>query len=279
MQATTQASLKNASHLFLPSLRRQTFLLWAFLLFVKPALAQITVAVAANVQYAMEKMTSDFQEKTGGTVKAVYASSGKLTTQIRNGAPFDVFVSADMNYPDSLFKWKKTIAAPRIYAYGKMVLWTTRGLDLSQGLAVLESKAARKIALADPDRAPYGREAMKALKRSGIYPRVRGKLVFGESISQVSQYVFSGNVDAGFNAKSVVLAPESKEKGTEKGKERGRGNWVEVDSTLYDPIAQGAAITKYGSEKNPQWSERFFEYLYSESARAILHEFGYVTPE
>ena len=191
-------------------------------LLARGASGQITAAVAASVQFAMEELKEEFRRQTGMEVKAVYGSSGKLTTQIRNGAPFDLLVSADMDFPDSLHAWGHAAAAPKPYAYGKLVLWSMKDLDLSKGLAALADPAVGKIALADPERAPYGRESVRALKRAGLYDKLKGRLVLGESISQVSQYVLLGSVDAGFGAKSVVLAP-----GT-----AGKGRWVEVDSTF-----------------------------------------------
>jgi molybdate transport system substrate-binding protein len=233
-----------------------------------PVAAQLTAAVAANVQYAMEELKTDYKKSAGIEVKTVYGSSGKLAAQIKNGAPFDVFISADMDFPDSLAKWGYASAKPKPYAYGKLVLWTTRDLDPAKGLSLLAEAGVEKIALADPQRAPYGREAVKALKKSGSYEQVKQKLVFGESISQVNQYVLLGTVDIGFTAKSVVVAADM----------RGKGKWAEVDTTAYDPIAQGAVVCKYGTENNPGLSAKFLEYLYSAPARTILAKYGYVLP-
>jgi molybdate transport system substrate-binding protein len=233
-----------------------------------PLQAQITTAVAANVQFAMEELKADFRKSSGLEVKTVYGASGKLTTQIKSGAPFDVFVSADMDFPDSLHKWGYAPAKAKPYAYGKLVLWTMGDLDLGKGMGILLDPKVSKIAIADPKRAPYGREAVKAMTRSGLAGKLDSKLVYGESISQVTQYILTGNVEIGFNAKSVVMA----------GEVAGKGKWVEVDSTLYDKIAQGALITKYGAENNPGPSAKFLAYLYSEPARAIFAEYGYVLP-
>ncbi|MBW8889113.1 MAG: molybdate ABC transporter substrate-binding protein [Fibrobacteres bacterium] len=229
---------------------------------------QFTAAVAANVQFAMEELKADFKKSAGVEVKTVYGSSGKLAAQIKNGAPFDVFISADMDFPDSLAKWGYASAKPKPYAYGKLVLWTMRDSDPSKGLSLLAEAGVEKIALADSERAPYGREAVKALKKSGYYDRVKKKLVFGESISQVNQYVLLGTADIGITAKSVVLAADM----------RGKGKWADVDSTAYDPIAQGAVICKYGAENNPGPSAKFLEYLYSAPARIILAKYGYLLP-
>lgn len=239
-----------------------------FLTLPVPGFPQITAAVAANAQHAFEEIRAEFKKSTGTEVKAIYGASGKLTTQIRNGAPFDVFVSADMEFPDSLAKWGYAVGKPRPYAYGKLVLWTTKDFDPASGLAVLTGKGVGKIALGDPQRAPYGREAVKAAKRAGVYDAVKDRFVYGESIAQVNQYILLGAADIGFTAKSVVMAADM----------QGKGKWSEVDSSLYDPIAQGAVVCKYGSENNPSLAAKFLEYLYSAPARAILAKYGYVLP-
>ena len=239
-----------------------------FLLAMGTTEAGITAAVAANVQYAMEELKTDFGKASGIEVKTIYGSSGKLTAQIRNGAPFDVFISADMEYPDSLFAWGHAAEKPRPYAYGKLVLWTMKPLDLDKGLGLLADPGVGKIAVADPKRAPYGREALKAMRKSGAFGQVEAKLVFGESISQVNQYILLGSVDVGFTAKSIVLATGN----------QGKGHWKEVDSAAYDPIAQGAVVCRYGKENHPGPSARFLDYLYSAPARAILARYGYELP-
>jgi molybdate transport system substrate-binding protein len=230
--------------------------------------AQITVAVAANVQFAMEELKADFKKSTGIEVKTIYGASGKFVSQIRSGAPMDVFVSADMDFPDSLQKWGYASGKTKPYAYGKLVLWTLKDLDLEKGMQVLDDPGIAKIAIADPIRAPYGREAVKALQRSGLMEKASPRLVYGDNISQVNQYIVTGNAGIGITAKSVVLAPEM----------AGKGRWKEIDSALYDPIAQGAVVCKYGLENNPALSARFLAYLYSDPARRIFSKYGYALP-
>lgn len=248
---------------------RPALALLAFLPFFRSeASAQITAAVAASVQFAMEDLKTEFKKSTGIDVKTVYGASGKFATQIKNGAPFDLFISADMDSPDSLFKWGYAADKAKPYGYGKLVLWTLKNFDLGKGMAVLEDSGIARIAVADPKRAPYGREAVKALQGSGLYGKASAKLVYGENISQVSQYILTGNADIGLSAKSVVMA----------GEVRGKGKWKEVDSSLYDKIAQGAVICKYGRENHPGLSARFLEFLFSEPARIIFSRYGYVLP-
>lgn len=230
--------------------------------------AQLTVATAANMQPAMEALKVEFRKSAGIEVKAVYGASGRFASQIMNAAPFDVFVSADMDYPDTLYRMGYALAAPKVYAYGKLVLWTSKARPLGSDLAALLDPALAKVAIADPKRAPYGRESIRAMSRAGLYDRVKPRLVYAENIAQLSQYVMTGHADAALTAKSAVLVAETE----------GKGSWVELDSTLYDPIAQGAVICRYGSEKDPEAAARFHAFLFSEPARRILERFGYALP-
>lgn len=228
----------------------------------------LTVAVAANMQYAFTVIQAGFKKETGHELKPVYNSSGKFTTQIMNGAPFDVFLAADMAFPEKLYKEGFTTAAPKVYAYGTLVLWTTHNLDLSNWQKTLTSPAVAKIAVANPTTAPYGREAMKALAKLKLNDLLQPKLVFGESIAQTNQYIHSGAADAGFTAKSVVLSPEMK----------GQGKWVELPTSSYEPIAQGAVILKYGQQNHAALSQQFYDFIYSAKARPILECYGYALP-
>ncbi|HEX2613026.1 MAG TPA: molybdate ABC transporter substrate-binding protein [Fibrobacteria bacterium] len=250
-------------------IQRSTFLsLLLLAALAAGASAQITVATAASVQFAMQDLIAAFTKKTGYEAKAVYGASGALVTQIRNGAPFDVFVSADASFPDSLKAAGQSAGKSEVYGYGALVLWTTKDLDLSKGLSILANPAVAKIALADVKRAPYGRESAKALKKAGIYDSVEAKLVYGENISQVTQYVVTGNADAGFNAKSIVVAPEMK----------GRGKWIELDPSLYDRIKQKMVMTRAGYREHPTQSAAFMEFVLSAPGRKILAEYGYSLP-
>ena len=148
--------------------------------------AELTIAVAANVQYPFEELESIFEKETGITVEPVIGSSGKLTAQIENGAPFDILISADTDYPEALHEKGLTYNDPTVYGYGRLVIWTMNDLDLSQGIDVSTDAGVRKIAIASPKTAPYGRQAVNALKFYGVYDEVLGKLVYGESIAQVN---------------------------------------------------------------------------------------------
>jgi len=230
--------------------------------------ADITVAGAANVQFTLDDLTAEFTKETGINVKTVIGSSGKLTSQIENGAPFDIFLSADMKYPDTLYKEGFSLRSPRIYVYGTLVLWTMKDLDLSKGVNVLNDAAIRKIALANPQQAPYGREAVNALKFYTLYDQLQKKLVLGESISQTNQFITTGAADIGFTAESVVLAPNMKDK----------GKWVEVDPQSYKPIAQGVIVLRYAEKEHSKEAREFYDFLFSGPAQEIFKKYGYKLP-
>ena len=229
---------------------------------------ELMVAVAANVQYPVEELKAEFQKQAGISIVTAFGSSGKFTAQIANGAPFDVFLSADMDYPQALKDRALTHNSPKVYAYGTLVLWTMCGVDLSKGMEVLADGPVKRIAVASADTAPYGRQAVKALKYFNLYDRVSAKLVYGESIAQTNQFITTKAAEAGFTAKSVVLAPNMK----------GEGAWIEVDKDSYDPIAQGAVILKHAEKGNLEAAEKFFDFLFSAEARDIFKKYGYALP-
>lgn len=230
--------------------------------------APLTVAVAANVKYAFDDLVKAFKQETGIEVQGVFSSSGKIAAQVKSGAPFDVFLSADTEYPEALYKDRLAVTKPRAYAYGVLVLWTTKNLDLSQGLSILTDAQVQRIAIANPKLAPYGRAAMQALEHAGLNAAVEPKLVYGESIAQATQFVDSGAADIGFIAKSMVIAPEL----------AGKGKWVEVGKGSYQPIAQAVVVLKHGAETQSESARKFVEFLFTLRARAIFEKYGYVLP-
>lgn len=226
----------------------------------------LRIAVAANVQFAIEEIEALFESETGTATEIIISSSGKLTAQIMEGAPFDVFLSADMKYADSLHNRQMAIHAPLVYAYGSLVAWTfeSHPLENLQDL-LLNTKEVNKIAIANPANAPYGLQTVNFFENKGILEDVKPKLVYGESIAQTNQYIHTRAVSLGFTAKSIVLSPEMSDKGT----------WVAIDPTFYDPIAQGVVITKYGKENHPELSKQFLSFLFSGSVQAIFKKYGY----
>lgn len=229
----------------------------------------LTVAVAANVKFAFDDLAAAFTADTGIEVKSVFNSSGKIVSQVKEGAPYDVFLSADMDYPQKLYKDGQAVTVPKAYAYGKLVIWKLSDkLDISKGLASLTGAEFKKVAIANPKVAPYGAEALKAMDKLGVKAAIEPKLVYAENIAQVMQYVESGNVDAGITAKSLVTAPEV----------AGKGQWVDIAADSYAPIAQGAVVLRYGQVNHGEAVRKFYGFLYSQKARTILEKFHYGLP-
>ncbi len=229
---------------------------------------ELTIAVAANVQFTMEEIQKKFSQKTGIPINIVIGSSGKLTAQIINGAPFDVFLSADMKYPETLFANKKAAIKPVIYVYGSLVLWTQKDLALTDLVSALNDEKVQKIAIANPKTAPYGRESLRVLHLHKVYDAIKDKLVYAGSIAQVNLYVDSKVVDIGFTAKSAVLSK----------KLLGKGTWLEIDPADYNPIEQGVVVLKHGLQNYPEESRLFYDFLFSESAKNIFKKNGYQLP-
>ena len=229
---------------------------------------EITVAAAANLQFTLEEIKAVFEEQTGDHIKVIIGSSGKLTTQIENGAPFDIFMSADVDYPQRLYNDGVTLQEPKIYAYGVLVLCTLNDVNLSQGVSGLSDSAVKNIAIASPQTAPYGRQAVNAMKYFHLYPSIESKLVYGENIAQVNQFVTTKAVDVGFTAKSVVLAENMKN----------QGRWVEVDPQSCQPIAQAAVILKSSHSHEPL-AQKFFNFLFSPEVQDIFKKNGYRLPD
>ncbi len=225
---------------------------------------KVTIVVAANAQYAMKEIKSEYEKETGKEVELIIGSSGKLTAQIKVGAPYDIFLSADMEYPETLYKEGFGVYEPKIYGYGSLVLWTFKDLDLTT-INVLTIAEVKAIAIANPKIAPYGLAAIEVLNYYKIYKKTEHKLVYGESISQVNQYINSSTADIGFTAKSVVMSPEM----------QGKGKWIEVDKKTYKPIAQGAILLKSSKKRNAKDAESFYNYLYSDKAKKIFTKYGY----
>lgn len=242
-----------------------TVLVWSG---ISPA-QEITVAAASDLQFAFQDVATRFQHDCGTTVKLIFGSSGNFFTQIKNGAPFDLFFSADSEYPRKLET--AGLAEPGTvyeYAVGKIVLWTPKQstLDLSRGLAVLLDASVKKIAIANPEHAPYGRAAVAALQHEKIYDKVRDKFVLGENISQTASFVVSGSADIGIVALSLAVAPSMKE----------QGKYVEIASDEYPPIRQAAVILK--SSKQKAVARQFLDYVKSPAIIELLKTYGFSLP-
>jgi molybdate transport system substrate-binding protein len=232
--------------------------------------AAVSVAAAANLIYALDALNAAFKRAAPDvTVTSATGASGSLVAQIRNGAPYDVFLSADLDFPQALIKSGQADASSlTTFAIGRLVLWTTRpGIELGSVAAAVRNPAVRRLAIANVDTAPYGRAAKQALEKLGAWAEVQPKLVAGENITQTAQFVETGNADAGFVALSAVISPQLKDK----------GRWLEVPADLYAPLAQGAVLTTRGAA-NPA-ARRYLAFLGSPAAKKVLEDFGYTVPE
>lgn len=230
----------------------------------------LKIAVAANVFTTLEEIKTLFEKETGIFLELISNSSGKLTAQITSGAPFDVFLSADMKYPESLYREGHAVGEPRVYAKGALVLWTCHlALDVPLDVLALDSPQIKKIAMANPEAAPYGRAAVEVLKNTKMDEKIQNKLILGKSISQVNQYISLKSVEVGFTAKSVVLAPNLPEQGV----------WKEISSELYSPIFQGVVLLKHSQENHSQEAQAFLDFLFSPKATDVFTRYGYLPPE
>ncbi len=229
----------------------------------------ITIAVAANVSYAIEDLKKEFNKQDPDTkVKVILGSSGKLTAQITHGAPYHLFMSANMRYPQALYENSNAITKPVVYAQGALAYLSVKKLDLSQGMQLLKSKKISRIAIANPKIAPYGIAAMEAIKNANIYEDIKKKFIYGESISQTVSYTVTAT-DIGIIAKSSLFS--SKMSRFQKGI-----NWMDVEADLYTPINQGIVILKEG--KNNTEVQAFYRFILSKNAKKIFKDFGYTTP-
>ena len=230
------------------------------------AAQEITVAAASDLQFALQDVKERFEKNTGARVKLVFGSSGNLFTQIQNGAPFDLFFSADIEYPQKLESAELTEPGTLYeYAVGKLALWAPKDslLDLSRGLQVLLDPKIKKIAIANPEHAPYGRAAVAALRHEGIYDKVSDRLVLGENISQAASFVVSGSADIGIVALSLALAPSLKDK----------GKYAELPADEYPAIRQAAVVLKSSKEK--QAAQQFLAYLKTPAIVELLRSYGF----
>jgi molybdate transport system substrate-binding protein len=228
----------------------------------------INVAVAANVSYAMDELIDEFnKENPNIKVEVTLGSSGKLSAQISHGAPYELFLSANMKYPEALFKNKIAITKPLVYARGSLAMFSAKELNFNRGIEVVMQKEIEHIAIANPKTAPYGKATVEALKRAGLFEKVKYKFVYAESISQTVAYSVNAT-DLGFIAKSSLYSPKMQHFKEKK-------NWIEVSPTLYTPIKQGIVLLK-GSTKE---AKDFYDFMLSSKAKEILKRYGYITDE
>lgn len=233
-----------------------------------PAAAQdrITVAAASDLHGVLDRIVDAYKGgHPGKRIDVVYGSSGSLTTQIEQGAPFDVFFSADSDFPERLVRNGKAAGAPVQYAEGRIVLWSA-SIDL-KGVTVRQLTQPRfaRIAIANPAHAPYGKRSEQALRSAGIWDAVQSKIVMGENIAQTAQFVRTGNAQVGFVAESFVRRPEVK------------GSYVVVPAGMYQPLRQSFVLTRHAADA--ALAKDFMAYVQGPQARAVFVQYGFQVPE
>ena len=228
---------------------------------------KLTIAAASDLKFALDEISIPFkQAHPGDTLDIVYGSSGKFSTQIQQGAPFDVFFSADIAFPRALAAQGFAASAVQPYARGRLVLWSARRDARQLTLQSLTDTKITRIAIANPQHAPYGQRAEEALRASGLWEKVSAKLVYGENIAQTAQFVQSGNAQVGIIALSLALSPALS----------AQGGYFLIPDNLHAPLEQGFILTKRAA--NNALAHQFADYLRSPAARAVLHRYGFNLP-
>jgi molybdate transport system substrate-binding protein len=231
---------------------------------------EINVAAAADLSSALQEVAANYEKRAGVVVKLSFGASGALTQQIQNGAPFDVFFSADMDYPRQLIAGGQAESATLYrYAVGRLVLWVPKDSPLDvehKGIDVLLDPSVKKISIGNPQHAPYGRAAVAALKHYSLYEKVSDRLVLGENISQAAQFVESGNAQVGFVALAHAIAPAM----------QGKGKYWVVPAEAYPPLDQGVVVISHSPHM--QDAAAFLENVKSAEASAVLRRYGFSLP-
>jgi molybdate transport system substrate-binding protein len=245
------------------------FLIIIALLSVSNVFAQpLRVAVAANAQGLIKKLQADFKKRTGVQTEIILGASGKLTTQILNGAPYDVFLSADTDFPEQLYAKGFGLEKPVTYAMGSLIICGSDQLDIKNWQSLLNKSSVSKVAIANPKTAPYGKAAIESLRFYKLEEKVKSKLVQGESISQVNTYLQTGAVKIGFTTEALLYELPNK----------APLHWARVDPKSYNPIAQSAILLTHAKKGKFTEASKFFDYLTSVDARRIINNSGYHLP-
>lgn len=241
-------------------------------LLCRPAIAladDIAVAAASDLQFAIKELIVEYEKQTGHHVKLSLGSSGNFYAQLQQGAPFDLYFSADIGYPKKLEEAGLTVPGSLYrYAVGRVVLWapTQSPVEVSKGLTVLRDAAVRKIAIANPKHAPYGRAAVAAMEQSQVYAAVKDRLVLGENISQAAQFIESGACDVGIIALSLAMAPVMKSAGS---------YWL-IPAEAHPPLEQGAVIMKQSKQQDA--ARHFLQFIQSPQGQEVMTRYGFTLP-
>jgi len=242
-----------------------------FLLVLNTNAKEINIAVAANVSYAINDLIKEFNQRNPSIkVNVILGSSGKLYAQIRHGAPYDLFMSANMKYPYNLYIKNYANIKPKVYAKGSLAYFSTKNLDFEKDIRnLLQDKNIKQIAIANPKTAPYGIASFEALKNANIFENIKSKFIYGESISQTILYSINAT-DIGIIAKSSLFSSKMKNY-------KENINWKEIDSKLYTPIEQGIILLKDAKNKNE--TQAFYDFIFTKKAKEIFKNYGYLINE
>ena len=230
---------------------------------------EITIAAASNLNFAFREIATEYEKASGNQVRLTFGSSGNFYAQIQNGAPFDLFFSADIEYPQKLEEVGLTVPGSLDqYAIGRIVLWTGHEsrIDVTKGMEALREPTVKKVAIANPKHAPYGRAAVAAMEYFKVYDQVKDKLVLGENISQAAQFIESGACDIGIIALSLAVTPVMKSKGM----------YWEIPAGAHLPLAQGVVILK--SSKQQESAKQFLAFIKGVQGQEIMKRNGFTQP-
>jgi molybdate transport system substrate-binding protein len=224
----------------------------------------VKLAAAANLRYVLEEIKAKYATVNPKAETVVtLGSSGSLVQQIMNGADYHVFMSADKAFPDKVKALGMASGEVKLYAYGKLVVWSNT-VDVSKGVNVVLDPAVKKIAIAKPDVAPYGARALECLKYHGLYEKVKDKIVYADNINQAAQFAQTGNAELAFLALAVATAPEMK------------GTYKEMDSQSYKPVEQSMVLLK-SWQANPE-AAKFMKFVLSAECKPVFEKYGFIVP-
>ena len=247
-------------------MRKLTIIIASIIISIQLHSQTIRIAAAADLRYAMDEIVNLYKTSNPNTtIEIIYGSSGNAYTQILNGASFDMFFSADIKYPKMLINAGLALSEPKLYAIGRIVLWSST-IDISKGFTSLSEKANIKIAIANPIHAPYGQRAVESLKYYKLYEQVEKQLILGENISQAAQFCISGNAEVGIVALSLALSPSMSK----------LGKYIIIDDKSHSPLQQAYVILKNAKENKKVFS--FAEFVASKNASVIFEKYGFIVP-
>lgn len=241
---------------------------------MQPSIAagnDLTIAAASDLNFAFKDLVAEFERATGTHVKLSLGSSGNFFSQIQHGAPYDLYFSADIRYPQKLIQTDHALADSLYkYAVGRIVVWVPNSFGVpveKLGMEALLDPSIRKIAVANPKHAPYGRAAIASMEHFKVHDRIKDKLVLGENISQAAQFVESGAADIGIVALSLALAPSM----------RSAGRYWEIPESAHQPLEQGVVIIK--TARNPDGARSFLKFLQGNEGKKVMASYGFVVPQ